>query len=68
MNRVTTCIIIAAVLMLGKSLTIDQQEGGFNSIESLAQQMASQTSHHQYDVKTVEGFNVDCLKAIKTKN
>jgi hypothetical protein len=34
----------------------------------LAQQIASQTSLYQYDVKTVEGFNMDCLKAIKTKN
>lgn len=36
-------------------------------MESLVAQLSSQTSQHHYNLKTSEGFNMDCLKAIKNK-
>lgn len=60
-------ILMAAMLFICQCIeseTLYQE----SPVDALSNKFASEAKNFKFNMKTQEGFNMDCLKAIKNKN
>ncbi len=62
--RIAKILLLYLLIILGVSLEI--KIGA--TLEDIATQLAKNVNKMNFDMKTSEGFNMDCLKAIKDKS
>ena len=62
--RIAKILLLYLLIILGVSLEI--KIGA--TLEDIATQLAKNVNKMSFDMKTSEGFNMDCLKAIKDKS
>ena len=62
--RIAKILLLYLLIILGVSLEI--KIGA--TLEDIASQLAKNVNKMSFDMKTSEGFNMDCLKAIKDKS